>query len=160
VLSAAGTNGCVRGCQSQADNSTMKCAHNRAPTAARLSFLVAAVQGDPYMARHLQSPYRLVQLPSEVHLELPMPFWVHPAEDVQVDIGTRELTMVVDGVLKLQRTYYRDEVQAAKHGSSFKVGTWHGVAANSGCCGSAEAALSSATAPAAGQSCHHFVGLD
>lgn len=87
----------------------------------------AVCQGDHYMARHLQSPYRLVQLPSEVHLELPVPFWVHPAEDVQVDIGTRGLTVVVDGVLKLQRTYYLDEVQATKQGSSFKVGTWDGV---------------------------------
>lgn len=58
------------------------------------------------MARHLQAPYRLVQMPSEVHLEVPLPFWVHPTEDVKVVIGPRQLTVDIDGFMRLNRTYY------------------------------------------------------
>ena len=73
------------------------------------------------MARYLQSPYRLVQQPAELQLELQLPFWVHPSEDVHVSIGARTLTVAVDGVLRLQRTYWWDEAQATRMGDSYKV---------------------------------------
>jgi hypothetical protein len=42
------------------------------------------LQGDSHGARCLVSPYSLLQLPHEVTLELPLPFWVLPEEDLQV----------------------------------------------------------------------------
>ena len=73
-------------------------------------------QGDPHLARHMQSPYCLLQLPSEIQLELPVPFWVHPTEDVTVNIGEQQLTVEVDGVMRLQRTYYQPNPDAARRG--------------------------------------------
>lgn len=90
-------------------------------TTATAMCVCVSLQGDPHMARHLQSPYRLVQLPAEVQLELQVPFWVQPTEDVKVDIGQRGLAVEVDGVMRLHRTFSWDEAQAAKQGSSYKV---------------------------------------
>jgi hypothetical protein len=87
-----------------------------------MSMLLSTAQGDPYLARHLQPPYRLVQLPNEVQLEFTVPFWVHPTEDVRVDVGQRQLTVEVDGVLLLHRTYFWDSAQAAKQADTYKVG--------------------------------------
>jgi hypothetical protein len=42
------------------------------------------LQGDSHGARCLASPYSLLQLPHEAQLELPLPFWVVPEEDLQV----------------------------------------------------------------------------
>jgi hypothetical protein len=44
----------------------------------------ATAQGDSHGARCLPRPYSLLQQPSEVTLELPLPFWVMPEEDLQV----------------------------------------------------------------------------
>jgi hypothetical protein len=44
----------------------------------------ACLQGDSHGARCLVSPYRLLQLPHELQLELRLPFWVVPEEDLQV----------------------------------------------------------------------------
>jgi hypothetical protein len=74
------------------------------------------------MARCLQSPYRLLQLPGEVQVELPLPFWVDPAEDLAVTISDASLTVTVDGVMTLRRVYYRNAAQEAKQGpGSYKV---------------------------------------
>lgn len=52
--------------------------------AAAMCLFAALLQGDSHGARCLQSPYRLLQLPHEVQLEMPLPFWVVPEEDLQV----------------------------------------------------------------------------
>ncbi|WIA19449.1 hypothetical protein OEZ85_004064 [Tetradesmus obliquus] len=63
-------------------------------------------KGDSYGVRCLVPPYRLLQLGGEVVLELPLPFWVLPEEDLQVHIGESSIGIAVDGLLKLQRTYW------------------------------------------------------
>ncbi|WIA39722.1 hypothetical protein OEZ86_005784 [Tetradesmus obliquus] len=61
-------------------------------------------KGDSYGVRCLVPPYRLLQLGGEVVLELPLPFWVLPEEDLQVHIRESSISIAVDGLLKLQRT--------------------------------------------------------
>eukprot|EP00879_Flechtneria_rotunda_P012256 GHRR01012801.1.p1 GENE.GHRR01012801.1~~GHRR01012801.1.p1 ORF type:complete len:589 (+),score=229.63 GHRR01012801.1:1517-3283(+) len=78
-------------------------------------------RGDSYGARCLQSPYNLLQLPHEVQLQLPLPFWVDAREDVEVAVQERSLCVAVDGVMQLQRTYWWDEAQAARRGPEYKV---------------------------------------
>ncbi|KAF6254987.1 hypothetical protein COO60DRAFT_1641921 [Scenedesmus sp. NREL 46B-D3] len=83
--------------------------------------------GDSHGARCLTCPYSLLQLPHEVQLELPLPFWVVPEEDLQVHIGERGVSIAVDGLLRLQRTYW---TAAEAKSSSRKVVD---VAASSWC---------------------------
>lgn len=72
------------------------------------------MQGDSHHARCLKSPYSVLQLPHEVHIELPLPFWVLPEEDLEVTINDMGVTVVVDGVMQLQRQYWRAGSQDAK----------------------------------------------
>jgi hypothetical protein len=55
-------------------------------------------------------------MPAEVQLELSLPFWVHPIEDVKVVIGCRHLTVEVDGYMRLTRTYYCSTTQKQRQG--------------------------------------------
>lgn len=80
-----------------------------------------SLQGDSHAARCLQSPYSLLQLPCEVQIELPLPFWVVPEEDLEVTVNDKGVTVIVDGVMQLRRGYWRHEGQAAKLGSNYKV---------------------------------------
>jgi hypothetical protein len=58
-----------------------------------------------------------------------VPFWVHPTEDVQVEVGQQQLTVEVDGVMVLRRTYFWDAAQAAKQGETYKVSSSTGLMA-------------------------------
>jgi hypothetical protein len=51
---------------------------------------VLCKQGDSDGARSLVQPYRLLQLPEEVVVEVGLPRWVLPQEDLQVRAGRRE----------------------------------------------------------------------
>eukprot|EP00775_Hariotina_reticulata_P011937 gene11937-12080_t len=71
-------------------------------------------KGDSYASRCLCSPYSLLQLPHEVQLEMPLPYWVEPAEDIQVSIGRSTLQVSVDGWLALKRTFWRNQEQSMR----------------------------------------------
>lgn len=80
-----------------------------------------AIQGDSHSVRCLQAPYSLLQLPHEVQIELPLPFWVVPEEDLEVTVNDTEVTVVVDGVMQLKRQYWQNEELATRQGSGYKV---------------------------------------
>lgn len=62
------------------------------------------LQGDSYGVRCLVPPYRLLQLGGEVVLELPLPFWVLPEEDLQVGCleGLKVVIMCYNDSMLLQ----------------------------------------------------------
>ena len=79
-------------------------------------------EGDPDYARCMEPPYRLEESPSEVVLEVELPFWIE-ASDVRVDVTSRGLELKVNGELEnLRRTFWKDpESGDSKAGSSNKL---------------------------------------
>ncbi len=55
------------------------------------------MQGDTWGARCLEPPYTLSLSPSEATLELPLPRWIVPSEDLTVQISDLDLKIEVDG---------------------------------------------------------------
>lgn len=74
-------------------------------------------EGDPDYARCMEPPYRLEESPSEVVLEMELPFWIE-ASDVAVHVTPRGVSLRVNGEIdNLRRTFWRDpESGASKAG--------------------------------------------
>jgi hypothetical protein len=72
-------------------------------------------QGDSAGARCLVPPYKLTLSQSEAALELPLPRWIVPSEDVAVQITRSSIVINVDGAPggKLVRTFWRPPHRAA-----------------------------------------------
>ncbi|KAI8472213.1 MAG: hypothetical protein J3K34DRAFT_519969 [Monoraphidium minutum] len=68
-------------------------------------------RGDSLGARCVPPPYALSSSASEAALDLPLPRWVVPSEDVAVQITGRDLRVAVDGAPggALLRTFWRPE---------------------------------------------------
>lgn len=74
---------------------------------------VQLFNGDTDRARCMEPPYRLLESSADTTVEIELPFWIDH-DDVRVKITAADIEVDVRNTLRLKRTFWRNEEEAAK----------------------------------------------